>query len=494
MRFSIFDLLSWLGFTFRPTVITPPKPKVDTSYKGNKEVQDLLDYHARGEGKVINSKKSFSTDDAATQIARHGQTLGKGTDDNKLVITYSFPKYSFDAVNRAGDSGLSQFTAVQQAVAKLSLQSWSDLANITFVEVAAGEKSTLTMGNYSLNSRGEAANTQAYAWLPGSGSVTGQSWYNSNVSNIRNPDTQEYGRQTFTHELGHSLGLSHPGDYNAGNGTPTYKNSAGYTEDSRMFSIMSYWSAAETGGDHKGHYAAAPLLDDITAIQKLYGANMDTRTGDSVYGFNGNTDRDFLSTESNAKKLVFAVWDAGGKDTFDFSGYTNDQRISLNETAFSDVGGLKGNVSIAKGAVIENAIGGSGNDIIVGNDVCNMLKGGAGNDVLYGAKGADELWGGGGKDTFVFSAFTDSTKDAADWIKDFQTGVDKIDLSGFTKTFGTGFIKFVDVMKGKAGETLLKYDAKTDTTDLNIEYGDNTRPDLLVKIVGQVNHTTDFIV
>ncbi len=58
-------------------------------------------------------------------------------------------------------------------------------------------------------------------------------------------------------------------------------------------------------------------------------------------------------------------------------GYTANQRINLNEKSFSDVGGLKGNASIAAGVTIENAIGGSGNDVIVGNAANNVLKGGA---------------------------------------------------------------------------------------------------------------------
>src|SRR5690606_23545437 len=139
----------------------------------------------------------------------------------------------------------------------------------------------------------------------------------------------------------------------------------------------------------------------------------------------------FFSTSSNAEKLIFSVWDAGGNDTFDFSGYSADQRINLNEESFSDVGGLKGNVSIAAGVTIENAIGGSGNDVLVGNQADNVLKGGAGNAVLFGGGGADELWGGAGNDIFVFSAVNDSTPDAPDWIRDFQKGIDKIDLSYF---------------------------------------------------------------
>lgn len=111
---------------------------------------------------------------------------------------------------------------------------------------------------------------------------------------------------------------------------------------------------------------------------------------------------------------MFSPPDAGGNDTFDFSGFGQNQRINLNEKAFSDVGGLKGNVSIAAGVTIENAIGGSGNDVLVGNAGDNVLKGGAGDDVLYGGKGADQLWGGAGKDTFVYFAADESTAAAPD--------------------------------------------------------------------------------
>ncbi|MFP3701649.1 M10 family metallopeptidase C-terminal domain-containing protein, partial [Burkholderia sp. SIMBA_013] len=83
------------------------------------------------------------------------------------------------------------------------------------------------------------------------------------------------------------------------------------------------------------------------------------------------------------------VWDGGGEDTLDFSGFAHKQNINLNAEAFSDVGGLRGNVSIAKGVVVENAIGGSGSDSLTGNHAHNRLKGGGGSDTLRGGAGAD---------------------------------------------------------------------------------------------------------
>ena len=81
---------------------------------------------------------------------------------------------------------------------------------------------------------------------------------------------------------------------------------------------MSYFSEQNTGADYKGVWPSGPQLDDITAIQKLYGANTTTRTGDTTYGFNSNTDRDFLSVKASTDKIVAAIWDAGGNDTLDF--------------------------------------------------------------------------------------------------------------------------------------------------------------------------------
>lgn len=258
---------------------------------------------------------------------------------------------------------------------------------------------------------------------------------------------------------------------------------------------MSYWNESITNADHGHYYAAAPLVDDIAAIQHLYGANMTTRTGDTVYGFNSNTGRDFYTLNDSHDKLVMSVWDAGGNDTLDFSGYSQNQRINLNEGAFSDVGGLKGNVSIAAGVTIENAIGGSGNDVIVGNHADNTLKGGAGNDVIYGGAGQDQLWGGQGNDIFVFSDVNDSPVRAPDTIWDFESGKDKIDLSFFNQgAKGSDFIQFVDHFSGQAGEALVSYDTQSNLSELAFNIHGGANPDFLVHIVGQADVAVDFIV
>jgi serralysin len=270
------------------------------------------------------------------------------------------------------------------------------------------------------------------------------------------------------HELLHGVGLDHAGDYN-GDSAPDYETGASYYQDSNQYTVMSYWAASNTGASHYAagilQFASTPLLYDVAALQKLYGANMSTRTGDTVYGFNNTSGRAAFDLQSDAS-AVFSIWDAGGVDTLDLSGYSSASRVDLREGAFSDAGGMTLNISIAHGARIENAVGGLGDDDIRGNGANNRLEGRGGSDRLTGAEGGDLLLGGSGGDIFVYGQFADSTvstvrsdgrKIAADYLPDFVSGIDKIDLSVLdADVFAAGDQAFsfigTSAFSGKSGE------------------------------------------
>lgn len=205
------------------------------------------------------------------------------------------------------------------------------------------------------------------------------------------PGSGEY--LSIMHELGHSLGLNHSWHYS---------NSEKYSVLSTYkYSVMSYGFADIKDADFDGIYPMTFMLLDILLLQYLYGENMTTRLECNTYGFNSNTGRAAYSLKSIEDKLVSCIWDSGGIDTLDFSLYTVNQVINLNEGSFSDIGGLRSNISIAYNTIIEDAIGGKGNDTIIGNRVNNKLIGGDGDDIIYGGFGNDYLYGEKGDDQLI---------------------------------------------------------------------------------------------
>lgn len=74
--------------------------------------------------------------------------------------------------------------------------------------------------------------------------------------------------------------------------------------------------------------------------------------------------------------------------------------------------------------------GQQGDDTLNGGNGKDRLSGGSGDDIIFGGKDWDRMWGGSGQDTFVFGE-----KDGwRDYIKDFELGIDLINLSNTSKT------------------------------------------------------------
>ena len=83
-----------------------------------------------------------------------------------------------------------------------------------------------------------------------------------------------------------------------------------------------------------------------------------------------------------------------GNDTADFSQFASNLTITLDNKP--NDGSRSGEMNVESD--IENVIGGSGNDLIIGNPSFNHLYGGPGNDTIYGGSGNDTLEGGHGHD------------------------------------------------------------------------------------------------
>jgi serralysin len=439
----------------------------------------ILDANVDGTGGTISGKTVFTLDQVIANMNRTSYTgttipgpqwnygedfMGQNKSGDPSIITFGFqtaqsvaqaPYAFYDAAGnlvaaRSQYYGFQAFSAAQIEATRKTIDLWDDLVAVKFVEVANVADADLTYGNVT-----NQPTTQAYAYLPynyggQSAGLQGDVWIGASAASNFQLGNGFYGLATLIHETGHAIGLQHPGGYNAAPGRSiTYAANAEYYQDSRMYSQMSYFNAEFTGGGHidwnrvNWVYGQTPLLHDIATIQAMYGADLTTRTGDTVYGFNSTAGRDVYDFSVNTMPVI-SIYDAGGIDTLDFSGWNTKSIIDLNAGAFSDGGGsgvvaldvlkargllpasyteeqylalrtrynavdgmLHQNISIAYGTIIENATGGGGNDVIIGNGVDNVLIGNAGDDTIEGRLGNDTLNGGLGVDMMLGGAGND---------------------------------------------------------------------------------------
>ena len=416
--------------------------------------------------------------------------------NTQAPIPYTFLTSSYAYLGSSPNFG--PFSAAQRAAEVRNMQLIADVANLTFVEVAdngqPGSQANRRIGFYNVNH-----STVPY-WGVAKDFVTehettpnGELYAANSAVNLWRANQQggwtigESNPRKLMHELLHTLGLDHPGPYNGD--SADYESQALFQQDSNQYTVMSYWTASVTGANHVGDsfawFASTPLLYDVAALQQLYGANMTTRTGNTVYGFHTTADREVfdLSLHPNA---VFTIWDAGGRDTLDLSGFATPSRIDLHQGAFSDAGQLTANISIALGAEIENAAGGTGNDVIVANELRNRLSGGGGGDVFtFTENDAQAGW-----------LRADGKKMLPDTIGDFLSGQDRIDLSAIDAVRGTeandafswigagAFSNTAGQLRGVATESHVRIEGDTDGNGI---------ADLVILVSGTTVLAGDFL-
>ena len=257
---------------------------------------------------------------------------------------------------------------------------------------------------------------------------------NRSDSSISGYQPKDNGFLTVLHEVGHAVGLKHPfespvvpqgtdnQDYSVMSYTEARNLTAKFTKNGNSANVVYDWLAMDVG------YA----VSDVSALQVLYGANMQTRTGDSSYSVSSR-DNEYL-----------CIWDAGGNDTINAASATGVCRVNLNSGTFStiDLWPLEqqkaatlaqlgqgfsnfinsaygnqashlytgeNNLSIAHGAVIENVTTGSANDTVIDSKYNNQISTGAGDDVIeLGSGGFDTVDGGSGFDTVSFASVNKS--------------------------------------------------------------------------------------
>lgn len=360
------------------------------------------------------------------------------------TITYAFPTLPSDYAY-SGEKG-NGFAAVNADIANGARfvldQQFDSAANDGFsvegftnlvVNVGSNDAADIRFAE------SKSANPSAYAYLPaGGGEKPGDVWFGKNPI-YDAPVVGNYAFATILHETGHALGLKH------GHEAASFdriKTELKGKYDSHEYSVMTYHSypgvKANFYTNEELGYPQTFMMADIRALQHMYGADFTTNGGNTIYSWDNDSGETLVNGVAGitpgANRIFATIWDGDGIDTYDLSAYETRVVVDLRPGKYSvfsqnqlaDLDGFRpgklanGNIYNAlqfqqdARSLIENAIGGSGNDRLTGNAANNLLTGNA------------------GADTFVYRKNSN-----ADTIADFGIGADLINVVSFNiKNYG----------------------------------------------------------
>ncbi len=335
----------------------------------------------------------------------------------------SYGGASYD-MGQATPGQFQPFNAAQQAAALEALAMVSGYTNLTFTNVTGSGDSTANI-RFAQTTNPNVPSAMGY--FPNDTAVAGDIWFNPNGGPFyQTPQKGNWGYVTQLHELGHTMGLKHGHD-NYSNvdlssllptDNPRFgSRSLDAVSDGQPWSLMTYTRMpGQSQSGNQGSGIDEPqsfMMYDIAALQYMYGANFNHNSSNTVYTWNPTTGEMFINGVGQgaptANKIFMTLWDGGGNDTYDLSNYFSVY-VDLRPGAWSTFSPSQlatpinghpapGNVANAllhngdTRSLIENAIGGFGPSVLIGNQADNTLDSGGGS--------GNWMWGGAGNDTYI---------------------------------------------------------------------------------------------
>ncbi len=305
------------------------------------------------------------------------------------------------------DSQVDAWTTAEQNDFVRALQDYSNVCGLQFQQATSAATANIVwwLDPTALNAMGGGVSTIDGKSESPARVTDGQLWqYFNDTPWISDPNELSFGgdgNDTIVHEIGHTLGLAHPFDGGSEPDRTTFpgvppgqsQNTGTNQQNQNIYTVMSYvegWDQVPPfppGPDYGTQGALGAF--DIAAMQALYGA-VAHNAGDDTYT---------LPTANAPGTGWSSIWDTGGNDTISNQGSNLACTIDLRAAPLtgahaggyvSFVHGIQGGFTIANGTTIENAVGGGGDDTLIGGSDPNAaytFTGGGGNDRIIGGAG-----------------------------------------------------------------------------------------------------------
>ena len=366
---------------------------------------------------ITGTSKALAPGSAKTQLTYSFMTTKPAT------LDADFPKAS-------QSKSFSPLTDNQKAAALAAFNYISAITNVKFTEDTTGN-GNIQMGRYDMSAAaGGQAGMDGIANLPNNSAVVDKAFVfinSASPGDLGDSTSGSYGWADVWHELGHAMGLKHPGNYDAsgGGGTPPFLPS---TKDNHQYSIMSYMDNGNTKGANNQSY----MLYDVAALQYLYGVNI-----------TGSTAVNGAFKFSNTGSTLSTIYSAKGSDKIDLTGITRSSVVNLNAGTFSSINQLKPNSTT--------------NTSYSGNNNVTIAFGSKINNI--------DLSTSNTADTVILNAAYKAN--AFNAIKNFQAA-DKIGLS--SSVFGNLTADNIDIGVGRTTANTAKSKILVDSTTGNIFY------------------------